>query len=197
MVRASRSVAGSLAVLGGTLAWIACGGAYGGDDPVSEADAGGGAVVDGGNEPAVVDAADDRVAGDGGSAIDGAACDPQDCDCDKDGFVDGTKASCGQQNPDAPRDCDDLDPRRRPDQQQFVADVPLGHDGDWNCDKKVEKVYRANFDCGGNDAGGPCLERGFEGDPACGIEAEYIGCVAGFAGGCFTGLTEKRKQACR
>jgi hypothetical protein len=182
----------------GAAVWIACGGAYG-DDPALAVDGGppDAPVLDSGGEAPVVardsgplDAADDRVVLDGG--VDGASCSTNECDCDKDGFP---VQRLGCTSPDAAFDCDDLDSRRRPN-QDYLADPPDAHLGDWNCNKLVEKMYPVNVNCGGGIGAVCATMQGFTTDPPCGKEGTFVTCVSNLLV-CQVQSTTVRTQACK
>lgn len=117
---------------------------------------------------------------DANQVVDANACgDRSPCDCDGDGYLDiGCDAG-----PDAaglgkkPGDCDDLDPLRHPDALPTDA-VPVGHDGDWNCDGVVSRVPTAQIKCSGTGLTGCSGGPGFLNKPTCGTKADVYSCEA-------------------
>jgi hypothetical protein len=106
-----------------------------------------------------------------------AAPDAPPCDQDLDMFL-AEAGACGG------NDCDDNDPRAHPG-ADFRTDPPHPPtNGDWNCDKRVDKQYPANLMCTAlnlNALGGqPCSAfSGFVGDPGCGQSDTFVTCVPG------------------
>lgn len=100
------------------------------------------------------------------------------CDCDNDGFLkidcDAGEDASGKQ----PGDCDDLDPLRHPG-APYTAAEPVGHDGDWDCDGRIDKLPKPNLKCSGVRLLGCSGGSGFIVDPACGTTADYYSCRPG------------------
>ncbi|CAN5914157.1 hypothetical protein BH11MYX4_BH11MYX4_61360 [soil metagenome] len=124
-------------------------------------------VLDGGDPDAL-------IVRDAGQRVDAATCQPDDCDCDKDGFRSTLKAGCeGGAN-----DCDDNDPRAQPNQGYLLdkAESPLF--GDWNCSTKVEMLYPENVDCQALSPGTKTCDQiaGFEGTVGCSNFGKVVKC---------------------
>ena len=120
--------------------------------------------------------------------VDAASCaDP--CDCDEDG-VRSDDASCDPVG----NDCNDLDPFIPHD--GFVADKPVGHEGDWNCDGKVTKQFPVNVSCG---LLSDCKAAGFTTDPACGGTGDFVTCKNSLLPFvvCEEASRDSRAQGCR
>ena len=154
----------------------------GDEDAAREAGSEGGA--DGGTDAAdladVFDFGDVATRDDANQVIDANACgDKPLCDCDGDGYLD---IHCDA-GPDAagpgkkPGDCDDLDPLRYPGAPPTDA-VPVGHEGDWDCDGVVKRTPAAEIKCSGTGLTGCLGGPGFLNKPACGTKADAYSCEA-------------------
>lgn len=139
---------------------------------------------------------------DGALNPDGNAClgDPV-CDCD--GDQDLAVACDGG-------DCDDHDPRRRSTQTSYQDAAPaLGKNGDWNCNKVVEREGDPGVSCSNILDGGvvqqaiavvACQKEGFTSDPECGEVATYTYCKFNgttTAAKCIEDHHETRARGCR
>ncbi len=121
------------------------------------------------------------------------------CDCDGDGY---RAADCGADaaHYDAslkPGDCDDLDVERHPE-AGLRADIPKGHEGDWNCDGFVDHTPPQNLTCTGSGLG--CGGgTGFLTAPKCGEEGDLYECPApGLLVNCTPGPSgRKTTQLCQ
>jgi len=156
--------------------------AAGDEDAAQEAGSEGDA--DGGTDAAdladVFDFGDVATRGDANQVVDANACATKPvCDCDEDGYLD---IHCDA-GPDAagpgkqPGDCDDLDPLRYPGALPTDA-VPVGHEGDWNCDGVVTRTPAAEIKCSGTGLTGCTGGPGFLNKPACGTKADAYSCEA-------------------
>lgn len=152
-------------------------------------DAGGGAS-DSAREPELADAAfrDDATA-----RVDASDCGVCD-DCDNDGYL-SVECDAGDDAGGEPLgDCDDFDPLRHPG-RSWVAEKPIGHAGDWDCDGKVDRFHKTDLRCEGEYflwalvgcSGG----EGFLGDPGCGEEDFIYECKI-VDGKCKAATTGKR-----
>lgn len=124
------------------------------------------------------DAKIDAPAPDGGDAGDGGKKDaaPDPCDVDDDGYHKADAGTCSAGIDAGELDCDDNDKRRNPGVTMFLTDPTAN--GDWNCNKSVEKQFPINVSCGGILGQAACnVAIGFAGDPACGASASYVTCV--------------------
>lgn len=134
---------------------------------------------DGGSDaPAKFDGADPDalVSKDAGGKIDAADCtaDASACDCDGDGFRDEKKAAC---KIDASLDCDDTDTRYRPDQKLNFEPPEAPRNGDWNCDGRVDTLYKPSVSCKNTAPGVECDSAfGFTDAPKCGDTGRYVEC---------------------
>lgn len=85
-------------------------------------------------------------------------------------------------------DCDDRDPRVRPDrtfneEDAAVGDGGPGTNGDWNCNGVVEREFDVNVSTGcPNLLSLGCAREGWEGVPRCGSTAKFVKCVPTFLG---------------
>jgi hypothetical protein len=127
----------------------------------------------------------------GGPKIDATTGCDADCDCDNDGF---DRPNCGSGTGE--KDCDDLDPRVRPDQGFLEIPGEPPRNGDWNCKNGIEKLYPSNVSCGLLALGACNGVQGFKNDPACGKSDTYVFCKATLVL-CGEGATQVRTQACK
>jgi hypothetical protein len=124
------------------------------------------------------------------------------CDCDDDEYadincdVDASGILSSKGNPLKPGDCDDLDGLRHPD-APLTYEIPVGHDGDWNCDGTLEREPKGNIKCGGTGLG--CTGNpGFLSEPGCGTEADFYACEpSGLLSACVATPKGKATRACR
>jgi hypothetical protein len=125
---------------------------------------------------------------DGSTTKDAAGC-IDACDCDEDG-VRSDNPACDPVG----SDCNDLDPFIPHD--GFVADKPVGHAGDWDCDGKVTKQFPVNVSCG---LLSDCAAAGFTSDPACGATGTYVTCKKSLVplAICEEAARDSRAQGCR
>ncbi len=115
---------------------------------------------------------DGALPGDG--ATEDAAPDP--CDFDRDGYKAADAGTCSAKIDAGDLDCDDNEKRRNPGVTAFLTDPTTN--GDWNCNKTVEKQFPINVNCGAILGQAACnVAIGFAGDPACGASASYVTCV--------------------
>jgi hypothetical protein len=115
----------------------------------------------------------------------GATPDADPCDRDHDQYL---AMTCEGGN-----DCDDNDDRAHPGADFSTAPPTPTTNGDWNCDKIVEKQYKA-INCGGLSSN--CASAaGFAMDEGCGITGAYVQC----AGVAICSATDagSRTQGCR
>jgi len=159
------------------------------DGPIGNPDGGDQTVSDGSTAVDVV------VRDDATAKVDAAGC-AASCDCDKDGYH-KVGAGCDASVDAGNIDCDDTDPLRNPGMLVFVDEKPEGHDGDWNCNKEVEKGYPEKVTCqsiaGIGCTGGPDFNQPVK----CGelgnlyaCQQEVLNCVP-------TKFSGTKKQACR
>jgi hypothetical protein len=121
---------------------------------------------------------DALIVRDAGQAIDSSACQPSDCDCDKDDYKSAAKAGCVDAGVDAgPLDCNDFDSRYHPG-QKFVPYKPTPPGtADWNCNNQVERLYESTVDCSKVAPGATCDGTfGFEDNPGCGDTGTFVKC---------------------
>jgi hypothetical protein len=140
--------------------------------------------------------------GDGSSSgkPDTGPCDDANCDCDRDGFL---KKDCHDGAAElGPTDCDDTDPRAKPD-ADFREDPPEPTTkGDWNCDGKPEvEVTSSGVNCGASlaaSSGCSSISGYVEKDVACGAKRQFKKCKAPQVGTfCEDDTVEERRQRCR
>ncbi|HVH46016.1 MAG TPA: hypothetical protein VM925_26890 [Labilithrix sp.] len=155
--------------------------------PPVDAGAGVDAVVHDAGDPGAL------IEKDAGQKIDASGCQPNDCDCDNDGYNDLQKTGCADAGGE--EDCDDSDSRTRPN-QSFLEIPGEVLNGNWNCKNGVEKLFATNVSCGLLALGACDGIQGFSGDPACGSEGEYVFCKSTLVL-CGIGSTTTRKQACK
>lgn len=153
------------------------------------------------SDASTTDAKTDALAPDGGDAGEGGTKDaaPDPCDVDDDGYRKADAGACSAGIDAAALDCDDNDKRRNPGVTMFLTDPTA--DGDWNCNKSVEKQFPTNVNCGGILAQAACnVAIGFAGDPACGASASYVTCVwsvLAIPPLCSVGTTLPQPQGCK
>ncbi|MDF2691861.1 MAG: hypothetical protein K0S65_244 [Labilithrix sp.] len=164
--------------------------------------------VDGGDADSTFDAGDfGDVArrDDANQILDASACGADGmikCDCDDDEYadmncdVDAAGIVSKRGNPLRPGDCDDLDGLRHPNAGLTEA-IPVGHDGDWDCDGTVEREPKGNIKCSGSGLG--CIgDPGFLSEPGCGTKADFYGCEApGVLAACVATPKGPVTQLCR
>jgi hypothetical protein len=128
------------------------------------------------------------VSGPADAAVDAGDAAPANCDVDKDGWPAASCADAGE------ADCDDDDPDVHPGQDWLAVTPRSTRNGDWNCKDGVEKRFPNGVDCSGFSTS--CAGReGFEDDPGCGQEGEFITCTM-LTSTCTTNRS-RRKQECR
>jgi hypothetical protein len=121
-------------------------------------------------------------------------CTPSDCDCDEDGFNDLDKPGCESAGGD--KDCDDTEPRARPNQDWIDTAPASAGNGDWNCNGKLEKRFKTGESCASGLSIGCAGREGFRENPACGEEGAYVVCKS-LAGLCEVDEETTRRQACK
>lgn len=170
----------------------------------SDAESDGASVADGADASDVADtqaldtgggdgtSADTRDAADSGDAGDASPTCTRACDCDDDTDK-ANGATCGG------LDCDDNDPRANSKITAFDSvDLPIAPtNGDWNCNKTVEKQYPINVSCTKLALGGCDGQQGFSGDPGCATSGTYVFCKTNLAIGCVEDHSETRTQGCK
>jgi hypothetical protein len=123
------------------------------------------------------------------------------CDCDDDGYL--ADACVPDANEDVrgktPGDCDDAYDLRNAGYppNSYRDDVPVGHDGDWNCDGKAEKAYGVIGECN------PLTcdpTQGFRSEIRCGERSTLVQCKRDppIAGPCVVSVVQTDvPQPCR
>ncbi len=129
-----------------------------------------------------------------GGRVDEASVEAGCCDCDKDGYRNGT-CDASTWDGSAAIDCDDLAPDIHPDAGYTTGPWPdSAHKKyDWNCNGNVEEELRSDFS--GCTTSNTCADEGFQGDPGCSQTGNYykcspqyglnlllIGCTSAFSG---------------
>ncbi len=173
-----------------------------GDDDAAR-EAGSEGDVDGGTDAGdlsdVFDFGDVATRGDANQVVDASLCATKPlCDCDEDGYLDiHCDAGVDAAGPGMkPGDCDDLDPLRHPGAPLTDA-VPVGHDGDWDCDKEVERTPAAEIKCSGTGLTGCSGGPGFLNKPTCGTSADVYSCEGSGLFACKPVPKGKATQLCQ